>query len=248
MQNFPLRAGWDRRQLLRGLGSLAALGAMPGGLLASTASTGQVGASGSSMGALGALARATLLAPQLLVGSCSLTPSQVQGPFYLPLNLLRQDITDGYPGVELILVLGVRDATCTPVQGAVVDVWHADHLGDYSSFQGQGTTQMRGIQVTNQNGLVFFRTRYPGWYPGRTPHLHVKVFLPGSTQELTTQVYFDDFISNWIYSFIPVYAGRGGVNPVTNQTDGFYDAQNLLTYIPDQAAMRLYAGTVLTAS
>ena len=46
----------------------------------------------------------------------------------------------------------------------------------------------------------------------------------------------------------PVNAGRGGVNPVTNQTDGFYDAQNLLTYIPDQAAMRLYAGTVLTAS
>ena len=57
--------------------------------------------------------------------------------------------------------------------------------------------------------------------------------------------------TRWVHrtrAFIPVYAGRGGVNPVTNQTDGFYDAQNLLTYIPDQAAMRLYAGTVLTAS
>lgn len=242
----------SRRIFLAGLG---ALGGLPV-LQATPFAQGGAGsalpfgtgaqAAGKSL-SLQTMQQATRMAPQLLTGTCALTPSQVEGPFYLPLNLVRQDITEGYPGTETILVLGVRDQACAPVPGAIVDVWHSDYLGDYSSFQGAGTTQMRGIQTTNQNGLVFFRTMYPGWYPGRTPHIHVKVFMPGSPQALTTQIYFDDFLSTWIYTNIPAYANRGGLSPVNNQTDGFFDSRNLVTWIPDQAAGRVFAGTILTA-
>lgn len=234
----------DRRRLLCSAGALGALSMT--GLPSSPFAQGVASGLPPS---LGAMAAATKLAPQLLVGSCPLTPTQTAGPFYLPVNLMRQDITEGYAGLETIVVFGVRDAaTCQPVPGAIVDLWHADYLGNYSSFQGTGATQMRGIQITNQSGLVFFRTKYPGWYPGRTPHLHVKVFMPGSAQELTTQVYFDDFLSSWIYTNISPYANRGGQANTDNPSDGFFDSVNLMTWVPDQANSRLFIGTVLNAS
>ena len=86
----------------------------------------------------------------------------------------------------------MRDAGgCEPIENAVVDIWHCDALGGYSGFDGQrrtATTYLRGAQVTNGDGVVEFKTIYPGWYPGRTVHIHAKVHLDNQTV-LTTQLF-----------------------------------------------------------
>lgn len=114
---------------------------------------------------------------------CVLTPEQEEGPFYIDLTLIRRDIVENRTGVPLGLALTVVDAdTCEPIRDAAVDVWHCDALGVYSgepSEGSEGETYLRGIQLTDGNGLAEFATIYPGQYPGRTTHVHVKVRLGG---------------------------------------------------------------------
>ncbi len=86
------------------------------------------------------------------LGTCLLTPEQMEGPFYLAGDMVRRDITDGLPGHPLRLGVRVVDAACEPIPGAVVDIWHADVDGDYSGYidgtagddAGEGTTFLRG--------------------------------------------------------------------------------------------------------
>src|SRR6266566_2083145 len=117
--------------------------------------------------------------------SCILTPEQTEGPYYIAGEKLRRNITEGRPGTPLLLRAFVVDATtCRAIRNAAVDIWHADAEGVYSGF-GAGAssrTFMRGIQRTNAKGLALFRTVYPGWYQGRTVHIHVKVHV-GRTAE-----------------------------------------------------------------
>src|SRR5881396_2615616 len=123
---------------------------------------------------------------------CVLTPEQTEGPYYIPNEKLRRNIAEGKPGTPLTLRLGVVDAsTFRPIKGAAVDIWHADAAGVYSGF-GQGAasrTFMRGIQRTDAKGVATFRTVYPGWYQGRTVHIHVKVHVGGNVVH-TGQLYF----------------------------------------------------------
>jgi protocatechuate 3,4-dioxygenase beta subunit len=68
-----------------------------------------------------------------------LTPEETAGPYYLNCGLLRRDITDGYPGVPLLISMTVVDAaTCAPVTGAALDVWHCNALGEYSGYTSMG--------------------------------------------------------------------------------------------------------------
>jgi protocatechuate 3,4-dioxygenase beta subunit len=114
---------------------------------------------------------------------CVLTPEQEQGPFYIDLAQVREDIVEDRPGVPLALALTVvGSGTCEPIRDAAVDIWHCDALGFYSgeSWEGsEGETYLRGIQLTDGNGLAEFATIYPGRYPGRTTHIHVKVHIGG---------------------------------------------------------------------
>lgn len=114
---------------------------------------------------------------------CVLTPAQEEGPFYIDLARVRQDIVEGRPGVPLSLTVAVVDSnTCKPIRHAAVDVWHCDALGIYSGEPSEGSvgkTYLRGIQLTDGNGQVKFTTIYPGQYPGRTTHIHVKVHIGG---------------------------------------------------------------------
>jgi protocatechuate 3,4-dioxygenase beta subunit len=114
---------------------------------------------------------------------CVLTPEQEEGPFYIDLARVRRDIVENRPGVPLALALTVVNArTCEPIRDAAVDIWHCDALGTYSGEPSEGTegeTYLRGIQLTNSSGLAEFATIYPGQYPGRTTHIHVKVHLGG---------------------------------------------------------------------
>lgn len=114
---------------------------------------------------------------------CVLTPEQEEGPFYIDLARVRRDIVENRSGVPLALALTVVDAdSCEPIRDAAVDVWHCDALGVYSgepSEGSQGETYLRGIQLTDGNGLAEFATIYPGQYPGRTTHIHIKVHVGG---------------------------------------------------------------------
>jgi len=142
--------------------------------------------------------------------SCVLTPEQTEGPYYIPNEAVRRNITESRPGTALLLrAFVVNASTCKPIRGAAVDVWHADASGVYSGFgQGAGNRSfMRGIQRTNAKGLVLFRTVYPGWYPGRTVHIHVKVHLGGNVVH-TGQLYFPDKLTDRVFRRVP-YSRRG---------------------------------------
>jgi protocatechuate 3,4-dioxygenase beta subunit len=141
--------------------------------------------------------------------ACILTPEQTEGPYYIANEKVRRNITEGRPGTPLTLRLSVVDAkTCRPIKGAAVDIWHCDASGTYSGF-GAGRssrTFMRGIQRTNANGVATFRTVYPGWYQGRTVHIHVKVHVRGNVVH-TGQLYFPDRLTDAVYRKAP-YSSR----------------------------------------
>lgn len=118
---------------------------------------------------------------------CVLTPEQDEGPFYLDLARVRRDIAEDRPGVPLALTLTVVDSnSCEPIRDAAVDIWHCDALGVYSGEPTEGsagTTFLRGIQLTDAEGEAEFATIYPGQYPGRTTHIHLKVRLGGQQRK-----------------------------------------------------------------
>jgi protocatechuate 3,4-dioxygenase beta subunit len=116
-----------------------------------------------------------------------------------------------------------QDAGCEPIRNAVVDVWHCDAEGSYSA---SGQTYLRGAQVTNADGIAEFTTIYPGWYPGRTVHIHAKVHLDRETV-LTTQFYFADDVTARVFVDSP-YAGES-TRDGFNASDGLYDPNLELT-------------------
>ncbi|MBT8768230.1 intradiol ring-cleavage dioxygenase [Metapseudomonas boanensis] len=117
--------------------------------------------------------------------SCRLSPEQTAGPFYLDDTLLRQDITDGKPGIPLLLQFEALDAEgCRPLSGAALDIWHCDAQGAYSGVgANEGSRFLRGMQITDGAGRVEFRSILPGYYPGRTNHVHLKLHLGGHIRE-----------------------------------------------------------------
>ncbi len=151
---------------------------------------------------------------------CVLTPEQTEGPYYIANEKVRRNITEGKRGIPLLLKATVVDAsTCKPIKGAAVDIWHCDAGGVYSGF-GQGAsnrTFLRGLQRTNVNGLALLRTIYPGWYQGRTVHIHVKVHVGGNVVH-TGQLYFPDTLTDKVYRKAP-YSARPG--RTTRNADDF---------------------------
>lgn len=152
--------------------------------------------------------------------ACVLTPETTEGPFYLDINKVRTDITEGRPGTALALSLKVVSATtCKPIPEAAVDIWHTDALGSYSGVQGVAGIFMRGTQRSDANGMVEFKTVYPGWYNGRTVHIHVMVHVGGNAVH-TGQVFFDDAITDEVYKAAPY--NKRGQRDQRNANDGIY--------------------------
>ena len=143
--------------------------------------------------------------------ACVLSQEMTDGPYYLPGEKVRRNISEGQPGAPLALRFSVVDAaTCKPIKGAAVDIWHASAGGKYSGEEANdtvGLTFLRGIQRTDAKGLALFQSVYPGWYPGRAVHIHVKVHL-GDDVVHTGQVFFRDSFTDAVYRRAP-YRGRG---------------------------------------
>jgi protocatechuate 3,4-dioxygenase beta subunit len=156
---------------------------------------------------------------------CVARPEQTEGPYFVDERLKRADIRSDpsngktMPGTPLLLGLTVASivgGACRPIAGAQVDIWHCDAEGVYSDvtdphFRTVGQRFLRGYQVTDARGTVRFTTIYPGWYPGRTVHIHFKVRTDPASERghaFTSQLYFDDAFSDRVFARAP-YAGRG---------------------------------------
>ena len=156
--------------------------------------------------------------------ACTQTPELTEGPFYFDADAIRSDIRDGREGATLRLGIRVRDAgECAPLRDAVVDIWQCDAVGEYSA---EPERFLRGTQVTDADGIAQFTTIYPGWYQGRTVHIHAKVHV-NNEAVLTTQLFFDDEFSTQVFTAEP-YASHGERGQF-NDSDGIFDPATLLT-------------------
>ena len=152
--------------------------------------------------------------------SCVLAPEQTEGPYYVDDAAVRRNVTEGKPGVALTLRLTVVNvATCKPIKGAAVEIWHCDASGVYSGVQGDAGMFLRGVQRTDAKGVALFRTIYPGWYQGRTVHIHTMVHLGGNVVH-TGQLYFPDAVTDAVYRRSP-YNRRPNRDP-RNAGDSIY--------------------------
>ncbi|MBD2579586.1 intradiol ring-cleavage dioxygenase [Oscillatoria sp. FACHB-1406] len=170
------------------------------------------------------------------VSPCIVKPELTEGPYFVDEKLNRSDIRSnssdssmraGVPLQLIFQVLRLQGSACEPLRGAIVDVWHCDAQGVYSdvrdrSFDTIGQKFLRGYQVTDANGIAEFTTIYPGWYPGRTVHIHFKIRLEGasaSSYEFTSQLFFDEALSDRVYAQL-TYQKPG--QRTLNQEDGIF--------------------------
>jgi protocatechuate 3,4-dioxygenase beta subunit len=247
----PLRTRLSRRDWLGFAGkgavgvvvSQALLGCASGELTADTTDT--TTATGDTSGA----------------GSCVLTASLTEGPYFVDEKLLRSDIradpvtgalSQGRPLSLAFNVSRLASGACTPLTGAYLDVWHCDAGGRYSDESANGTSgkkYLRGYQITDANGVASFTTIYPGWYSGRAVHVHFKLRLfAGATKtyEFTSQFFFDESVTSAVHALSP-YSSRG-TRDVVNTTDGIYNglssAQKAALTLQTTASGDGYAGVI----
>jgi protocatechuate 3,4-dioxygenase beta subunit len=240
----------DRRELLRTLG--AAFAAAPLGHLVGCGGgmrTGGGGAADAGAWATGGTASMTGKAsyPNPFSGAptsgCSATGALTGGPCYDAASQSLQDISYGQNGLPMRMYFRVLDASCTPVAGVQVEVWHTAPTGKYS---GDDTAHenvsfctgndadyvshlyFRGKQTTDASGVVVFDTCFPGWYSGRTVHVHFTV-TSGSTA-FTSQYVFDDALDDAIIGTQPVYGARG-TRDTTNLTDTVVSASDYTRFL-----------------
>jgi uncharacterized protein (TIGR03437 family) len=176
------------------------------------------------------------------------TPTVTEGPYWVDEKLFRSDIrTDpgtgvAREGVPLTLTIRVQklgSGGCTPLVGGYVDIWHCDAKGLYSDeptynpgggvgpVNTSGQKFLRGYQITDENGQVTFTTIYPGWYTGRTIHIHFRVRTYSGESVIgnfVSQIFFDDTINDLVLAQ-PAYA-RTTPRNTTNASDMIFRVAN----------------------
>ena len=210
-----------------------------------------------------ALVAAGWLVPGLRAGAqerspCVARPQQMEGPFFVETGLNRPDIRSDpatgavSPGLPLQVTFRVTRLAaggCTPLPAAHVELWQCDAAGVYSGVRdgdgkAAGQKFLRGYQVTDGSGAASFTTIYPGWYPGRAVHLHFTIRTaraPGRSDEFTSQLYFDDALTDKVHA-LPPYAARGS-RRVRNAADGLYRSGGAQLLLAVGARERLLAAT-----
>ena len=231
-----------RREVLKILGAAGAAvvaGCVPGS--AQPTSTGaSYGAAASDLPA-----EATSAAGSVAMPACVVRPELTEGPYFVDERLNRSDIRSD-PGTGVVeqgallaltfQVSRVADGSCTPLEGAWLDIWHCNALGVYSDvsdpgFDSSGQQFLRGYQVTDGHGVAAFTSIFPGWYSGRTVHIHFKVRTgveEGETSfyDFTSQLFFDEALNDAVHAQEP-YASKG-YRDTLNSRDNIYDDQLLL--------------------
>ncbi len=190
--------------------------------------------------------------------ACVVRPAQTEGPYFVDEMLdrsdLRRDPANGsvHAGLPLELAIVVTKwvtGACAPLPDAQVDLWHCDHRGVYSgvrdpAFDTMGQKFLRGYQRTDAAGRATFTTVYPGWYPGRTVHIHFKIRSPAARKpgfEFTSQFYFDDVLTDRVFAADP-YAERGP-RSTRNAQDGIFRRSGEELLLTLKSGKAGYAGT-----
>ncbi|KAJ4353828.1 uncharacterized protein N0V89_005558 [Didymosphaeria variabile] len=183
--------------------------------------------------------------------TCVLAPETVWGPYAVDGELQRHDLRETQEGIDFYLDIGVLDLnTCEPLSGAALTIWNCNATGFYSSYTGinpntvelldgatkrpDGTTDdetfLRGIQITDSNGMVEYLTKFPGYYASRTTHVHVTVqsdvtngtsYSTSGTQHLG-QLFFDEDLLSQVYAVEPYNAHLSTLNRTTNAEDSLF--------------------------
>ncbi len=157
----------------------------------------------------------------------ALTKNLTEGPCYFTADTL-DDISEEQTGLPMQLCLRVIDQSCNPVSGLEVEVWHCDVAGIYSgdtssSNDSSGFSSsfctgndnealrskwFRGTQITDSNGRVNFKSCFPGWYSGRTIHIHFRV-RNNNNDQVVSQFCFPDAFTAEICTTHADYNSRG---------------------------------------
>jgi protocatechuate 3,4-dioxygenase beta subunit len=183
-------------------------------------------------------------------------PAQTLGPYFVDEGLERADIrtdpatgelSEGAPLDLAFVVSQIGQSGCAPLAGARVEIWQCDAAGVYSdvkdpNFDTTGRKFLRGHQLTDAQGKVRFTTIYPGWYPGRTVHIHFKIHgesAPGRGYDFASQLYFDDAITDRVHAAAP-YAARGP-RSTRNADDRIYQSGGRQLTVPVTAQGSGYA-------
>lgn len=159
--------------------------------------------------------------------SCPLLCAMMAGPCYAE-TLERRDVSEGLDGLPVRLAFLVVDETCAPVDGAVVDIWHTSPQGLYSGRDADpmctradpealAARWFRGTQTTDARGRTEFDTCFPGWYTGRTPHIHFAV-RRGRDEYVVSQLIFEQALVDEVFATHPVYRPHGAPD-TTNAAD-----------------------------
>lgn len=187
--------------------------------------------------------------------TCGTTiPSVTEGPYWTDdsasgynRSTITSDIagTNTQTGVALTLTLYIYDRknSCAAMESVQVDIWHCNASGIYSgvknSTNGNGadyTSQswLRGYQLSDSTGMVKFVTIIPGWYSGRTTHIHMRLrstydtSSDGSTN--TAQLFFDQTFIDTLDTTVSPYSSSGK-NTVTNAGDSIYNSEGGTTLL-----------------
>ncbi|KAJ2898265.1 hypothetical protein MKZ38_004033 [Zalerion maritima] len=173
--------------------------------------------------------------------SCVLSPEVTEGPYYVSGEYIRTNINDDQSGVDMTVDTQVIDVnTCEPVADAYVEIWHCNSTGVYSGVVASGNgvgdsdpsnldnTFHRGVQLTDEDGVVNFETMFPGHYTGRTTHIHVMVHLNAEAQANGTlidttaahvgQMFFDQSLISEVETTSPYSTNTQSL--LTNEEDG----------------------------
>lgn len=167
--------------------------------------------------------------------TCPLLAEQEEGPYRRGEQPRRRDVTEARSGSPLRLGLRLRVAGGEAVAGADLEIWHCDPDGRYSGYPPSDPslavssspqraeylseeTFLRGRQTTDEAGNVEFHSIYPGWYPGRTVHIHLMVHTTART--FVTQLYFPEDVTAAVFAQGPYR--RRGLPDTTHATDEIF--------------------------
>ncbi|MCU1748312.1 intradiol ring-cleavage dioxygenase [Pseudomonas sp. 6D_7.1_Bac1] len=177
---------------------------------------------------------------------CLLAPEQIAGPYFRNPRLIRRNISEGASGIPLLLKLSLIDVkNGEPVTDALVDIWHCNARGAYSGWskidpdkevdvgdigsvpRTDDDTYLRGGQFTDRKGVVRFTTIYPGFYAGRSVHIHVAVRIVSGSNYLDArhvawvgQLYLPEVTSRPVLG-AKDYSGRS-IAPLRNDQDELF--------------------------
>jgi protocatechuate 3,4-dioxygenase beta subunit len=234
-------AAMDRRGMLRmaarfgvALGAVNLLGCASEAIAGATSDT--TSGTGSTGGASGTAA----CAPKI--------PEETAGPFpgdssngpnvLNQTGVVRSDIRSSFAGlsgtaqgvlldVDLTIVSA---ATCTPLAGYAVYLWHCDRAGNYSLYSSAAVNQnyLRGVQAADANGKVRFTSIFPGCYAGRWPHIHFEVYqsLTAATavrnKIATSQIALPKTACDLVYATSGYSASVANLSRISLATDGVF--------------------------